>query len=114
MSLKRWFRRRPTADGVREEIESHVAMRAESDGVDSAAARRPFGNVGRTSGAIGSAVYSAIDALVEIIAPAPADPKTRDPWRANDCGRPTMPTGLPTSRRSATVGVNPADRRRCR
>jgi hypothetical protein len=45
MGLKRWFRRRPSADDIREEIERHVAMRAESDGIDPAAARRRFGNV---------------------------------------------------------------------
>jgi hypothetical protein len=37
-------------------------------------------NVDSSSGAIGSAVNHAIDALVEIIASAPADPKTRDRW----------------------------------
>ena len=40
-----WFRRRPSDDEMREEIEAHVAMRAEHDGVDETAARRRLGNV---------------------------------------------------------------------
>ena len=45
MGLKRWFRRRPSDDEMREELEAHVAMRAEHDGVDEAAARRRLGNL---------------------------------------------------------------------
>src|SRR5262245_59098232 len=46
MDMKgRWFRRRPSDDEMREELESHMAMRAEHDGVDAAAAQRRFGNV---------------------------------------------------------------------
>jgi predicted permease len=46
MSTKgRWFRRRPSDDEMREELESHLAMRAEHDGVNEAAARRRLGNV---------------------------------------------------------------------
>ena len=41
----RWFRRRPSDDEMREELEAHVAMRAEHDGVDEAVARRRLGNV---------------------------------------------------------------------
>ena len=41
----RWFRRRPSDDEMREELEAHVAMRAEHDRVDEAAARRRLGNV---------------------------------------------------------------------
>ncbi len=37
-------------------------------------------HVDSSSGAIGSAVNHAIDALAQIIASAPADPKTRDRW----------------------------------
>jgi predicted permease len=49
MSLEsRWFRRRPSDDEMHEELESHVAMRAEHDNVDEAAARRRFGNLLRT------------------------------------------------------------------
>src|SRR5262245_12679817 len=40
-----WFRRRPTDDEMREELEAHVAMRAEHDHVDEAAARRRLGNL---------------------------------------------------------------------
>jgi len=40
-----FFRRRPSDDEMREELEAHVAMRAEHDGVDEAAARRRLGNV---------------------------------------------------------------------
>src|SRR5688572_10619177 len=40
-----WFRRRPSDDEMREELEAHVAMRAEHDGVDEAAARRRLGNL---------------------------------------------------------------------
>ncbi len=43
-----WFRRRPSDDEMREELEAHVAMRAEHDGVDEAAARRRLGNGLRT------------------------------------------------------------------
>jgi hypothetical protein len=43
-----WFRRRPSDDEMREELEAHVAMRAEHDGVDEAAARRRLGNMLRT------------------------------------------------------------------
>ena len=39
-----WFRRRPSDDEMREELEAHVAMRAEHDGVDDPAARRRLGN----------------------------------------------------------------------
>jgi putative ABC transport system permease protein len=46
MGMKdRWFRRRPSDDQMREELEAHVAMRAEHDGVDEAAARRRLGNL---------------------------------------------------------------------
>jgi predicted permease len=40
-----FFRRRPSDDEMREELEAHVAMRAEHDGVDEAAARRRLGNI---------------------------------------------------------------------
>ena len=46
------FRRRPTDDEMREELEAHVAMRAEHDGVDEAAARRRLGNALRTREAV--------------------------------------------------------------
>jgi predicted permease len=39
------FRKRPSDDEMREELEAHVAMRAEHDRVDEAAARRRLGNV---------------------------------------------------------------------
>src|SRR5687768_4432236 len=46
MGMKdRWFRRRPSDDEMREELEAHVAMRAEHDRVDEAAARQRLGNV---------------------------------------------------------------------
>ena len=46
MDMKnRWFRRRPSDDEMREELETHVAMRAEHDGVEEAVARRRLGNV---------------------------------------------------------------------
>jgi putative ABC transport system permease protein len=46
MGMKgRWFRRRPSDDEMREELEAHVAMRAEHDGMGEAAARRRLGNV---------------------------------------------------------------------
>jgi len=40
-----FFRRRPSDDEMREELESHVAMRAEHDGMGEAAARRRLGNI---------------------------------------------------------------------
>ena len=43
-----WFRRRPSDDEMREELEAHVAMRAEHDRVDEAAARRRLGNLLQT------------------------------------------------------------------
>jgi predicted permease len=43
-----WFRRRPSDDEMREELEAHVAMRAEHDGVDDPAARRRLGNTLQT------------------------------------------------------------------
>jgi putative ABC transport system permease protein len=46
--MSRWFRRRPSDDEMREELEAHVAMRAEHDRVDHAAARRRLGNTLRT------------------------------------------------------------------
>jgi putative ABC transport system permease protein len=49
MGVKRnWFRRRPSDDEMREELEAHVAMRAAHDGVTEAAARRRLGNALRT------------------------------------------------------------------
>ena len=48
MGLTRWFRRRPSDAEMREELEAHVAMRVEHDGVDHAAARRRLGNVLQT------------------------------------------------------------------
>src|SRR5277367_4460797 len=44
MDLKNWFRKRPSAGDMCEEIESHLAMRAEHDGSDASTARRRFGN----------------------------------------------------------------------
>jgi predicted permease len=44
----RWFRRRPSDDELREELDAHVAMRAEHDRVDDAAARRRLGNLLQT------------------------------------------------------------------
>jgi len=41
----RWFPRRPSDDEMREELEAHVALRAEYDRVDEAAARRRLGNL---------------------------------------------------------------------
>jgi len=48
MSVKNWFRRRPSDKEMREELEAHVAMRAEHDTIDTAAARRRLGNMLRT------------------------------------------------------------------
>jgi predicted permease len=48
MGLTRWFRRRPSDEEMREELETHVAMRAEHDGLDETAARRRLGNTLRT------------------------------------------------------------------
>src|SRR4029079_17570372 len=48
MGVKPWFSRRPSDDEMREELESHLAMRAEHDGVDEAAARRRLGNLLKT------------------------------------------------------------------
>ena len=49
MGMKgRWFRRRPSDEEMREELEAHVAMRAEHDAIGTAAARRRLGNTLRT------------------------------------------------------------------
>ena len=49
MGRKRgWFRRPPSDEEMREELEAHVAMRAEHDRVDEAAARRRLGNMLQT------------------------------------------------------------------
>src|SRR5262245_10891649 len=48
MGLTRWFRRGPSDEEMLEELESHLAMRAEHDRVDQAAARRRLGNVLQT------------------------------------------------------------------
>ena len=49
MDMKsRWFRRRPSDDELREELEAHVAMRAEHDGIEPTAARRRLGNTLQT------------------------------------------------------------------
>jgi hypothetical protein len=41
-----WFRTRPSDEEMREEREAHVAMRAEHDGVDDAAALPPSARAG--------------------------------------------------------------------
>ena len=43
-----FFRRRPSDDEMREELEAHVAMRAEHDRIDETAARRRLGNILQT------------------------------------------------------------------
>src|SRR6185503_19975755 len=49
MSIKGgWFRRGPSDEEMREELEAHVAMRAEHDRVNESAARRRLGNVLQT------------------------------------------------------------------
>src|SRR5688500_17664998 len=52
MGLTRWFRRRPSDDEMREELEAHVAMRAAHEGVDEVTARRRLGNVLQTREAV--------------------------------------------------------------
>ena len=46
--MRRWLRTRPSDDEMREELDAHVAMRAEHDRVDEAAARRRLGNTLQT------------------------------------------------------------------
>src|SRR5580704_3880536 len=48
MGLKNWFRKRPSGGDLHEELESHLAMRAEYDGTDPSVARRRLGNVLQT------------------------------------------------------------------
>ena len=45
MGLKRRLRPRPSDDEIRDELEAHVAMRAEHDGVNESVARRRLGNM---------------------------------------------------------------------
>ena len=44
MGLKKWFRRRPSDQEIREELESHVTMRSAHDQSDGPAARKRLGN----------------------------------------------------------------------
>ncbi len=44
MDLKKWFRKRPRGEEFREEVETHLAMRTEHEGIDLNAVRRRFGN----------------------------------------------------------------------
>src|SRR5690349_13376405 len=48
MGLKKWFRRAPSAADISEELQAHLSLRAEHDGVDEIAARRRFGNTLQT------------------------------------------------------------------
>jgi putative ABC transport system permease protein len=48
MGLTDWFRRRPSDEDMRAELEAHLAMRAEHDGADDAAARARLGGELRT------------------------------------------------------------------
>jgi hypothetical protein len=43
-----WFRTRPSDDEMHEELDAHVAMRAEHDRVDVTVARRRLGNMLQT------------------------------------------------------------------
>jgi predicted permease len=45
MGLRSWLRRRPSEEELRLELESHLAMRAEHDNTDEAAARRKLGGL---------------------------------------------------------------------
>src|SRR5207249_4671705 len=47
-----WMGMKPSDDDIHDEIESHLAMRADHDGGDKAAARRRFGNVLQTQEAV--------------------------------------------------------------
>jgi hypothetical protein len=46
--MKHWFRKRPSDDELREELQAHLAMRAAHDGTDESAARRRLGNALQT------------------------------------------------------------------
>lgn len=48
MGLIDWFRRKPPTSDFQEEVEAHIAMRAEHDGSSESAARRRFGNALQT------------------------------------------------------------------
>ena len=48
MGLRDWFRRRPSDDDIRAELEAHVAMRAAHDGVSESSARARLGGELRT------------------------------------------------------------------
>ena len=48
MGLRNWFRRGPSNEEMRSELEAHLAMRAEHDGTDERAARNRLGNFLRT------------------------------------------------------------------
>ena len=60
-------------------------------------------HVDSSSGAIGTAVYHAIEAFAPIIAAAPADPKTRRQWLIGS-GQLTKPMRSPSSKHSPTTG----------
>src|ERR1041385_3427047 len=48
MHMKSWFHKRPSGRDFHEELESHLAMRAEYDGTDPSGARRRLGNALQT------------------------------------------------------------------
>jgi predicted permease len=52
MGLRNWFRRTPSDEEIRSELEIHVAMRAERDGTDESAARKRLGNFLQTQEAM--------------------------------------------------------------
>jgi putative ABC transport system permease protein len=52
MGLKNWFKKRPSAAEMREELETHLQMRAAHEGTDETAARRRFGNLLQTEEAL--------------------------------------------------------------
>lgn len=60
MGLRRWFQRKPSDEDLREELETHLAMRAEHDGSDEAGAQRRLGNSLRTQEEMRSVWYSGL------------------------------------------------------
>ena len=44
MGLKNWFRRKPSDQDIRDEIQAHIVLRSEHDHSDEAAARKRVGN----------------------------------------------------------------------
>ncbi len=64
--MRLWFRKRPSAEDMRQELEAHLALRADHDGSDEVTARRRMGNVLQTQEAMRRVWIAALlDTLIQ-------------------------------------------------